>query len=77
VREIVVGEATEFVTSGLEPGGSVAVGAALFVFEERSPGGWIDDGVGAERKNSSDASAFLAALLVQRRRCRGLPVCCW
>jgi hypothetical protein len=74
VRESGLGKAANFV--GLDPGGGVRVRAELFVFEG-CPGGWIDDGVGAERKNSSDASAFLAALLVQRRRCRGLPVCCW
>jgi hypothetical protein len=44
-----LGEAIDFVSSGLDPGGGVGAGAELFVIEE-APSCWIDDSVIAGRK---------------------------
>jgi hypothetical protein len=41
VREIALGEATDFVGGGFHPGGGVGAGAELFVFEV-DPDCWID-----------------------------------
>jgi hypothetical protein len=73
VPEVICGRlpCANFVGGGLEPVGSVGAGAELSVFKG-SPGGWIDDGVGAVERlelrselcgveRGGDAAFWLAA----------------
>jgi hypothetical protein len=64
VGEIALGQTTDFVSAGLDPGSRVGAFAKLFELEEGSGGG-IDDGVSAERRHGFKVRAFKSQFLRQ------------